>query len=228
MTIDHVEKLDVVLSDASTATLGPVDEAEIARRAAADTLEGRIYARLPALVEERRAAIANGFPKYWRRAGGYRLDRLSTDAGPFDLARFVVGSEGTLVIVTEATVRLVPLPSAKAIAVGHFASVTDAIAATEDALSARPSAVELIDRTILELSRQKIEYAALGSILEGDPGALLFVTFDRDSADEASRGSRASRRTLAAGTGTAITRFGPPRRRSRRHCSRFEPPGWAC
>ena len=50
----------------------------------------------------------------------------------------------------------------------------------------RPSAVELIDRTILELSRQKIEYAALGSILEGDPGALLFVTFDGDSAAEAS------------------------------------------
>ena len=105
---------------------------------------------------------------------------------PFNLARFVVGSEGTLVIVTEATVRLVPLPRAKAIAVGHFRSVTEAIAATEDALSVRPSAVELIDRTILELSRQKIEYATLGSILEGDPGALLFVTVDRDSAAEAS------------------------------------------
>jgi FAD/FMN-containing dehydrogenase/Fe-S oxidoreductase len=185
MTIDHVEALEVVLSDATTATLGPIDDSEVLRRAAADTLEGRIYARLPALVEEHRTAIATGFPQYWRRAGGYRLDRLA-GGPPFNLARFVVGSEGTLVIVTEATVRLVPLPRAKAIAVGHFASVTDAIAATEDALSAEPSAVELIDRTILELSRQKIEYAALGSILEGDPGALLFVTFDRDSAAEAS------------------------------------------
>jgi FAD/FMN-containing dehydrogenase/Fe-S oxidoreductase len=185
MTIDHVDALEVVLSDASTATLASIDGAEVTRRASADTLEGRIYARLPALVEEHRAAIATGFPHHWRRAGGYRLDRLAGDPA-FNLARFVVGSEGTLVIVTEATVRLVPLPAAKAIAVGHFASVTDAIAATEDALSVRPSAVELIDRTILELSRQKIEYAALGSILEGDPGALLFVTVDRDSAAEAS------------------------------------------
>ena len=184
MTIDHVESLEVVLSDASTATLSPVDDAEVVRRAAADTLEGRIYSRLPAIVRERHDAIAAGFPKYWRRAGGYRLDRLAEP--PFNLARFVVGSEGTLVIVTEATVRLVPQPQAKAIAVGHFRSVTDAIAATEDALSVRPSAVELIDRTILELSRQKIEYAALSSILEGDPGALLFVTFDRDTAAEAS------------------------------------------
>jgi FAD/FMN-containing dehydrogenase/Fe-S oxidoreductase len=182
MTIDHVEALEVVLSDASTATFAPRDDAEVERRATLQTLEGRIHARLPALVEERRDAIATGFPQYWRRAGGYRLDRLA--ASPFNLARFVVGSEGTLVVVTEATVRLVPLPKAKAIAVGHFASVTEAIAATEDALTLQPSAVELIDRTILDLSRQKIEYAALGSILEGDPGALLFVTFDGDNQSE--------------------------------------------
>ncbi|MHB8488611.1 MAG: FAD-binding and (Fe-S)-binding domain-containing protein [Candidatus Dormibacteria bacterium] len=187
MTIDHVEAMEVVLSDASTATLGPVDDAEVTRRAKADTLEGRIYARLPGLLADHRTAIAEGFPSYWRRSGGYRLDRLAGET-PFNLARFVVGSEGTLVIVTEATVRLVPLPRSKAIAVGHFASVADAIAATEDALSTRPSAVELIDRTILDLSRRKIEYAALGSILEGDPGALLFVTFDGDSAGEASAG----------------------------------------
>jgi FAD/FMN-containing dehydrogenase/Fe-S oxidoreductase len=186
MTIDHVEALDVVLSDASTATFAPVDDAEVVRRATTGTLEGRIYARLPAIVEERRDAIAAGFPQYWRRAGGYRLDRLARS--PFDLARFVVGSEGTLVIVTEATVRLVPLPRAKAIAVGHFASVAEAIAATEDALTLQPSAVELIDRTILELSRRKIEYAALGSMLEGDPGALLFVTFDGDDPSEAAAG----------------------------------------
>jgi FAD/FMN-containing dehydrogenase/Fe-S oxidoreductase len=187
MTIDHVRSLEVVLSDAATATLAPLDEAEMARRAAADSLEGRIFARLPAIVEEHRAAIEAGFPPYWRRAGGYRLDRLAGGM-PFDLARFVVGSEGTLVVVTEATVGLVPLPPAKAIAVGHFVSAAEAIGATEDALSLQPSAVELIDRTILELSRQKIEYAALGSILEGDPGALLFVTFNGDDAAEASAG----------------------------------------
>jgi len=186
MTIDHVEAMEVVLSDASTATLGlaaPSSE----ERDTADTLEARIHRRLPALVDEHRTAIADGYPQYWRRAGGYRLDRLAA-AAPFNLAQFVVGSEGTLVIVTEATVRLVPLPQAKAIAVGHFASVADAVAATQDALSAGPSAVELIDRTILELSRRKIEFAALGSILEGDPGALLFVTFDGDSAAEATAG----------------------------------------
>jgi FAD/FMN-containing dehydrogenase/Fe-S oxidoreductase len=185
MTIDHVEALEVVLSDASTATLAPADGAQVQRRAAADTLEGRLYRALPALVDKHRAVIATRFPPYWRRAGGYRLDRL---AARFDLARFVVGSEGTLAVTTEATVGLVPLRGARAIAVGHFASVAQAIAATEDALGCGPSAVELIDRTILDLSRQKIEYAALGAILEGDPSALLFVTFNGDTAAEAAAG----------------------------------------
>ncbi|HEY7927699.1 MAG TPA: FAD-linked oxidase C-terminal domain-containing protein [Candidatus Dormibacteraeota bacterium] len=187
MTIDHVRALHVVLSDASSATFAPLDDAQVTTHAAAETLEGRLYKRLPGLVDEHRAAIAAGFPKYWRRAGGYRLDRLAADA-PFDLARFVVGSEGTLAVITEATVGLVPLPRAKAIAVGHFASVAQAIAATQDALGCAPSAVELIDKAILDLSRQKIEYAALGSLLEGDPAALLFVTFNGDTAAEASAG----------------------------------------
>ena len=186
MTIDHVEALEVVLSDASTATLAPVDAAEMVTPELPRTRSrGGSTRACPRSSRSIAPRSPTGFPPYWRRAGGYRLDRLA-DGPPFNLARFVVGSEGTLVIVTEATVRLVPLPRAKAIAVGHFASVADAIAATEDALSTRPSAVELIDRTILELSRRKIEYAALGSILEGDPGALLFVTFDGDNAAEAS------------------------------------------
>ncbi|MGH4018045.1 MAG: FAD-binding and (Fe-S)-binding domain-containing protein [Pseudonocardiaceae bacterium] len=192
MTIDHVRALDVVLSDASTARFEPVDATERARRAQPPTLEGRIYAGLPSLVDSHRDVINTGYPRYWRRAGGYRLDRLAE--GPFDLARFVVGSEGTLVIATEATVGLVPKPSRTVIAVGHFRSTPAAIAATEDALACGPAAVELIDRTILDLSRSKIEYAALGSILEGEPDALLFVTFS--GADAA--GPIASLHRLAA------------------------------
>ncbi|GHJ39246.1 FAD-binding and (Fe-S)-binding domain-containing protein [Streptomyces sp. TS71-3] len=183
MTIDHVRELDVVLSDASLAHLAPVDEAERARRARADTLEGRIHRRLPEIVEANSRAIAEGFPKFWRRAGGYRLDRLAGD-GPFDPAAFVVGSEGTLVVATRALVGLVPKPLRTVIAVGHFTSTPAAIAATEDALSCDPAAVELMDRTILDLSRQKIEYASLGTILEGDPEALLFVSFTGDDESE--------------------------------------------
>nr|WP_042195192.1 FAD-binding and (Fe-S)-binding domain-containing protein [Kibdelosporangium sp. MJ126-NF4]CEL21776.1 Glycolate dehydrogenase, subunit GlcD [Kibdelosporangium sp. MJ126-NF4]CTQ92556.1 Glycolate dehydrogenase (EC 1.1.99.14), subunit GlcD [Kibdelosporangium sp. MJ126-NF4] len=177
MTIDHVRALDVVLSDGSRARLEPVDEAERARRAQASTLEGQLYRQLPGLLRENADAIATGFPRFWRRACGYRLDRL---AERFDLAKFVVGAEGTLVIVTHAEVDLVEKPRRTVYAVGHFGTTAGAIAATTDALSCEPAQVELMDRTILDLSRQKIEYAGLGDILEGDPDALLFVSFSGD------------------------------------------------
>ncbi|HWD05448.1 MAG TPA: FAD-linked oxidase C-terminal domain-containing protein [Amycolatopsis sp.] len=179
MTIDHVRALDVVLSDGSTARLEPVDEPERRRRAAAPTLEGRIYRALPELVAGNEETITGGMPAFWRRAGGYRLDRLAglAPGDPFDLAKFVVGSEGTLLVVTRAVVDLVPKPARTVYAVGHFTDTPGAIAATTDALGCQPHQVELMDRTILELSRQKIEFAGLGDILVGDPGALLFVSF---------------------------------------------------
>jgi FAD/FMN-containing dehydrogenase/Fe-S oxidoreductase len=167
-TIDHVHELEVVLADGSQHTFGagPPHVADGLREILRDHAE----------------AIATGYPKHWRQSGGYRLDRLARE---FDLAKFVTGSEGTLVAITEATVGLVPLPEARMFAVGHFESVADAIAATEAALALDPAAVEMIDRTILGLSRSKHEYRALSETIEGDPGALLFVTVFADSPDEA-------------------------------------------
>ena len=189
MTIDHVRTLDVVLSDAAQAKFGPLTPDELAGRAAAPDLAGTICRELPRLAARRADAIATGFPKFWRQSGGYRLDRLDELAsGGLDLARFVVGSEGTLVTVVEATVQLVPAPRHRVIAMGHFTSVQAAIEATQDALACQPAAVELLDRTIIELSRRKIEYASLGSILHGDPQALLFVTFFGDTEAEAVAG----------------------------------------
>ncbi|MQA82867.1 MAG: FAD-binding protein [Streptosporangiales bacterium] len=182
MTIDHVRALDVVLADGSRARLEPVDEAERARRATASTLEGSLYRELPELVRAHAGAIATDFPPYWRRAGGYRLDRLAGDE-PFDLATFVVGAEGTLVVATRAEVDLVPKPRRSVFAVGHFASVAAAIAATGDALSCDPAQVEMMDRTILDLSRERIDYADLGELLVGDPEALLFVSFTGEDED---------------------------------------------
>ena len=184
MTIDHVRALDVVLSDGSTARFEPIDEAERARRAGLDTLEGRIHRGLPDIMERHARSIAEDFPPFWRRACGYRLDRLADPATAFDLAKFVVGSEGTLAVTTRAEVDLVPKPRHTVFAVGHFESIPAAIDATTDALSLDPAQVELMDKTILDLSRSKIEFADLGRSLEGDPVGLLFVSFTGDDVDE--------------------------------------------
>ncbi|WP_246266506.1 FAD-binding and (Fe-S)-binding domain-containing protein [Nonomuraea typhae] len=161
-TIDHVEALGVVLADASTPDL------------ATDK-------RLGAAVQDILKNLdLSGFPRFWRHSGGYRLDRVTSG----DLTPLIAGSEGTLAVVTEATVRLVPKPAGRAIAVGHFTGTLAAVAATQDALALDAASVELMDRAILDLSRQRVDYAGLGDILEGDPEALLFVEFfGEDAAD---------------------------------------------
>jgi len=190
MTIDHVQALDVVLSDGSHAAFAPVTDEERARRARGEDLESALYRGLPEIVDRHRHAVEHDFPAFWRRACGYRLDRVTGD-GPFDLAKFVVGAEGTLAVTTRARVALVDKPQRTVFAVGHFTSVPHAIDATTDALSCDPAQVEMMDKTILDLSRAKIEFADLANSLEGDPGALLFVSFT--GSDEAELTGRLDR-----------------------------------
>ena len=171
-TIEHVHELDAVLADGSRAVLGP----------GGDGVPAAIRDGLRQILNDHAGAIATGYPRHWRQSGGYRLDHLARD---FDLAKLATGSEGTLAAITEATVGLVPLPKARMFAVGHFDSLAGAIAATDAALALRPAAVELIDRTILDLSRSRLEYRRLAETIEGDPEALLFVTVFADSDAEA-------------------------------------------
>ena len=206
MTNDHVRSLDVILADGSQASLGPVSQLECERRGGGVGLEAQLYRDLPVLLRRYDSAIRNDFPPYWRRSGGYALDRLMS--GPeFNLSSLVVGSEGTLAVVTEAVVDLVRRPKESVFAVGHFASVSGAIAATQDALSLDPVGVELIDRMILNLARERPNFSELVSILDGDPGALLFVTFaSEEIGDAGARLDRLARLWKQNGHGYHILR----------------------
>jgi FAD/FMN-containing dehydrogenase/Fe-S oxidoreductase len=185
MTIDHVAWLDVVLADGSRAHLAPTQDHEVATRARGTTREAALYREVPALISRHDAAIRRDIPAFWRRSGGYRLERLLPDRGPFNLAHLVVGSEGTLAVVTEATVRLVPTPKHVVAVAGHFRSVSGAIAATPDAQACDAAAIELVDHFILDLSRRSPVHREVVSFLDGAPGALLFVEFHGDTAAEA-------------------------------------------
>jgi FAD/FMN-containing dehydrogenase/Fe-S oxidoreductase len=193
-TVDHVRSLEVVLSDGRPAQLGPLSEAQWRRHARAPNVEGELYRTLPAIAERYRGAIERDSPRFWRHSGGYRLQRLLVDDGAPNLAKFIVGTEGTLAIVTAAELDLVPRPRAQAIAVGHFGSVPAAIAASADALAADASAIELLDDLILSLARTQLEHRDITQRLQGTPKALLFVTFTADTPAEA----QAAVRRLAA------------------------------
>ena len=114
--------------------LGPLDVAELEAKCRQDDLEGNAYRIARRLAAEHAAEIDRRFPKILRRVGGYNLDAFVPDAGiedgRFNLARLLVGSEGTLGLAVEATLRLVELPRAKAMLVVEFADLLDALAAT--------------------------------------------------------------------------------------------------
>ena len=212
MTIDHVESLRVVLSDGSRAVLEETTPEEVARRAGADTLEGALYREVPPLIGENAEVIRRAIPAHWRRSGGYRLERMLPEAGAFNLARLVVGSEGTLAVTVEATVGLVKKPGAIAALVGHFDSIGDAIAAAPTAMACGAMAVELVDRMILNLARTSPIHGHLTGHLVGDPGAILWVEFYGPSEEAARSGMEVLRERWAGeGHGYALVQAPTPR-----------------
>jgi Fe-S oxidoreductase/FAD/FMN-containing dehydrogenase len=99
----------------------------------------------------------------------------------FDLTKIFVGSEGTLGLLLEAKLKLVPLPGAKVVGVAMFPELREALEALPTILPLEPSAVELMDRNLLEMTRGKREFEPLRDFIMGDPGAILIVEFMGDS-----------------------------------------------
>ena len=185
-TIDHVLDLHVALSDGTIVHLRPLTPDTLDAVCLADTLEGRCYRTLRRLGGEHAAEVDRRYPKILRRVGGYNLDAFTDPARPFNLANLIVGSEGTLGLVVEARVNLVPLPTAKAVLTIEFDDLLDALGATPALLEHRPSAVEVMDRFILDHARASPALDAVRrAVLRGDtPGALLCVELYADDAAE--------------------------------------------
>ncbi|MBI3667450.1 MAG: FAD-binding protein [Acidobacteria bacterium] len=196
-TIDHTLELNVALSDGSGARFGPVTPDRLEQLAKGEGLENLLYREARALGQAYRSDILARYPKIIRRVSGYNLDELApagagtfgagfaTRPGAFNLSKVVVGSEGTLAVVEEAKVRIVPLPKHKALEVVLFHDLVEAVEATGEMTATSPAATELIDRMILERARQTPEFARQMSFVEGDPGALLVVEFFGDTETEA-------------------------------------------
>ena len=198
-TIDHVLDLHVALADGGISHMRPLTSDELDRACAADTLEGACYRDVRRLATECAGEIDRRYPKILRRVGGYNLDEFVCADRPFNLARLMVGSEGTLGIVVEARINLVPLPKAKAVLTIEFDHLLDALGATPAILEHGPSAVEVMDRFILDHARANPALDALRrTVLHGDPGALLCVEFYADAAGELPGRLEALERDLAA------------------------------
>ena len=182
-TLDHIMELDVVLADGSPAHFNQLDAAELEAKLSGTGLESEIYRGVRRLAQENAAAIKERYPNIMRRVSGYNLDEFLTDS-PFNLARMVVGSEGTLCMVTEAKVRLVPRPTMTGLSVLHFADIFEASEAVKEILGHGPSSVEIMDKMVLDRSRQSMGLSNAMDFIQGVPGAILAVEFYGESESE--------------------------------------------
>ncbi|MEK7277144.1 MAG: FAD-binding oxidoreductase, partial [Chloroflexota bacterium] len=196
MTADHVLSADVILADGSTAALSQTSSPP------------ELLSAITGIVHRHADSIRTRYPKTWRRSSGYSLNYLLPYAAsrphgwdgafvgavsnrdaypaptPTNLAKLLVGSEGTLAVLTRVKLNLVPRPKKTALCILHFDSIAQAADATPAILESNPSAIELMDRMMIDLTREVPAYARLLTWVQGNPAAVLIVEFYGDSDDE--------------------------------------------
>ncbi len=182
--VHNVRAIDAVLASGEAAHFGPVP-ADLECFSASPTYRALVR-QLRALHARERAEIATRFPQVLRRVGGYNLDTVAEEG--HNMAQLLVGSEGTLAYFTQIELALQPIPAHRVLGVCHFAKFYTAMDMTQHIVKLAPSAVELVDRTMIELARDIPAFrATVDRFLKGTPDALLLVEFAGDDAEAARR-----------------------------------------
>ncbi len=174
-TRENVLSIDAVLADGSSAHFGPVG-ASPSNSLESDLL--KLGAREAKEIEAR-------FPKVQRRVGGYNLDALVPGKNDANLAHILVGSEGTLAFTTRLELKLWPVLGKRAVGACHFGKFYEAMNAAQHIVKLGPIAVELVDRTMIELAVDIAMFRpTLEQFVRGTPDAILLVEFGEDDQAE--------------------------------------------
>jgi len=144
--VHNLRAIDALLADGTAARFGALKQANEPAPPA------QLLRSLSELGQREAEEIERRFPKLLRRVGGYNIDEL-VDTQTGNLGRLLVGSEGTLAFFTRLQLDLQPLPAHKVLGVCHFPTFHDAMDSTQHIVKLDPAAVELVDRTMIELSR---------------------------------------------------------------------------
>lgn len=173
---DNVLSIEAIMHDGTVATFGPV------ARAGGNTLYDAVVEDMLKLGADNAALIEERFPKLTRRVGGYNLDALVPNGHAPNMAHLLVGSEGTLAYFTRIELKLWPVVGRKVLGICHFPTFYQAMDATQHLVKTEPLSVELVDATMIGLSRQiPLFRPTIDKVVRGEPEALLLVEFDEGS-----------------------------------------------
>ncbi|MEM9992098.1 MAG: FAD-binding oxidoreductase, partial [Bacteroidota bacterium] len=195
-TREHTLELKTLLSDGSAATFNTITTKEFQEKCELNNLEGQIYRHIQAELgqAEQQKNIRLHFPKasIERRNTGYAVDFLlesevfTPEGDAFNFCKLLCGSEGTLAFTTEIKLNVSPLPKPQEVVLAtHFNSVDESLRATQIAMQHQPTACELMDKIILDCTKDNIKQQQNRAFVEGDPEAVLLVEFRGDTLEEA-------------------------------------------
>jgi len=187
-TREHTLAVRGFLSDGSEVEFSDLSPTDFIEKTKIKGLEGKIYQQAFDFFskESVQNQIASEFPdpRLERRNTGYAIDLLANtspfkpDTPNFNFSKMIAGSEGTLMFISAVKLNLVPLPPPiKALVCVHLDTVPQAIKANIIALKHQPVAVELMDKPIMDLTKQNKLQEQNRFFVKGDPGALLIVEF---------------------------------------------------
>jgi len=194
-TRDHTLEMKVILSDGSETNFKAINKDEFIYKTELQSLEGKLYHQILGILfdSENQKNIIAEYPdkQIKRRNTGYAIDLLlnseifSDSKEQFNFCKLLAGSEGTLAFSTEIKLNLVDVPpKQQAIVCIHMNSLNEALRANLIALKFKPTSVELMDNTILELTKDNIEQTRNRFFIKDNPQAILIVEFVSDSMAE--------------------------------------------
>jgi len=206
-TIDHLIGLKVLLSDGTEMQLNERSQQEYDAVCQGTDRQADIYKTYRKYIYDHSDEIKERFPKTMRRVGGYPLDEfVYTDK--WNLSKLFCGSEGTLGLSLEATVKLVKLPKEKLVCVVHFSERLDAIRAVSTMVKYSPSCIEILDDTVIGMSRENLTTKRHTHWIDGDPISVQIVEFFGDTkADVLNRAESMVAELKAEGFGYAFPIF---------------------
>ncbi|WP_144157295.1 FAD-binding and (Fe-S)-binding domain-containing protein [Paraburkholderia sp. BCC1885] len=200
-TVENIEALEIVTYDGARFWVGPTADDELERIIAAGGRQGEIYAALRQLRDTYADLIRAKFPQIKRRVSGFNLDQLLPENG-FNVARALVGTEGTCAVTLQAKVRLVKSPAKRVLLVLGFADIFTAADAVPHFMQCGPIAIEGLDRAIIRgLQARGLKKEEIALLPEGD--AWVVLEFGADTHEAAVSQARAAAELFASGVAGA-------------------------
>ncbi|MDO9218735.1 MAG: FAD-binding oxidoreductase, partial [Lacisediminimonas sp.] len=188
-TVDNIERLEILTYDGLRMWVGPTSEEELQQIIAEGGRRGEIYAGLKALRDRYADLVREKFPDIRRRVSGYNLDELLPENG-FNVARALVGTEGTCAMILQAETRLVDSPPVRVLAVLSYEDIYLAADQTPDILPFGNICLEGLDNSMInDMRRKNVQMGDIDYLPEGN--AWLLVEFGGDTLAEAEAKARA-------------------------------------